>query len=116
MGRLTRMPNRLNRLPSTMSSLPVGDRDKIQAWRTWYKTHRWQKLRSKVLLRDLYTCQMPGCGRVEPNTSLLVADHKRRHNGDPALFWDQDNLHCLCKPCHDSTKQRMENADRRRGQ
>lgn len=61
-----------------------------------------------VLLRDMFTCQWPGCGRVEPNTSKLVADHRRPHRGDPVLFWDARNLWTLCAPCHSSLKQREE--------
>ena len=37
-----------------------------------------------------------------------VADHITPHKGDEALFFDADNIQSLCKPCHDSTKQRME--------
>lgn len=83
------------------------DRDR-QAWRGWYKTARWQKLRWSVLKRDAFTCQWPGCGRVEGNTSLLVADHRQAHRGDEALFWSVANLWTLCKSCHDSLKQREE--------
>jgi len=61
-----------------------------------------------VLVRDCFTCRMPGCGKVEGDTSQLVADHRRPHRGDERLFWDERNLQCLCKPCHDSTKQRQE--------
>ena len=42
---------------------------------------------------------------VEPAT---VVDHIKPHKGDEALFWDAGNLQSLCKPCHDSTKQRIE--------
>ena len=83
-------------------------RDQVQAWRAWYKTARWQRLRMAVLQRDLFTCQF--CGVVEHRKGQLVADHRTAHRGDAALFWDADNLQCLCKTCHDSTKQRMERA------
>jgi 5-methylcytosine-specific restriction enzyme A len=86
------------------------DRDQQVPGRAWYKTARWQRLRWSVIKRDLFTCAM--CGRVEGNTRLLVADHKRPHRGDEALFWDDGNLQCLCKPCHDSEKQRQERAGR----
>jgi 5-methylcytosine-specific restriction enzyme A len=88
-------------------------RDRVHEYRAWYKTQRWRRLRWRVLVRDLFTCQMPGCGKVEPNTSQLVADHKVPHRGDEALFWDDGNLWCLCKPCHDSVKQKEEAAARR---
>ena len=60
-----------------------------------------------ALERDLFTCQC-GCGRMEYDTSKLVADHKTPHRGNPALFWDIDNLQCMTKRCHDSAKQSME--------
>jgi 5-methylcytosine-specific restriction enzyme A len=85
-------------------------RDKIQHWRRWYKTSQWQKLRWSVLVRDLFTCKR--CNRIEQDTSLLVADHRVPHRGDAKLFWDADNLQCLCKACHDSAKQAEEKAGR----
>ena len=81
-------------------------RDESQPWRRWYKTARWQKFRMSILVRDLFTCQM--CKRIEPNTSQLVADHRTPHRGSERLFWDERNLQCVCKPCHDSVKQREE--------
>ena len=85
------------------------NRDVQFAWRAWYKTARWQKLRWSVLVRDLFTCQR--CGKVDGNTSQLVADHKIAHRGNAALFWDETNLQCLCAPCHNQDKQ----AEERRG-
>ncbi len=81
-------------------------RDRTQAWRAWYKTSKWQKLRWSVLTRDLFTCQM--CGKMEANTSQLVSDHIKPHRGNEALFWDRDNLQCLCTNCHNSAKQKEE--------
>lgn len=51
---------------------------------------------------------MEGCGRVETDTSQLVADHIKAHKGNEALFWSEVNLQCMCKPCHDSAKQAIE--------
>lgn len=113
MARLSSIKPRLGRLRPRLASAPVDrqsfdrDRDR-QPWRKWYKTARWQKLRMSVLVRDLFTCQRPGCGRIEADTSQLVADHRRPHRGVEALFWDITNLWTLCKPCHDSWKQREE--------
>jgi len=42
----------------------------------------------------------------------MVADHKTPHRGDEALFWDRQNLWCLCKGCHDGAKQREDRAAR----
>jgi 5-methylcytosine-specific restriction enzyme A len=86
-------------------------RDRWHTYRAWYKTARWHRLRWQVLARDLFTCQM--CGRLEGNTSQMVADHKVPHRGDEALFWDEGNIQCLCKACHDSAKQKEEAAVRR---
>ncbi|WPY93171.1 HNH endonuclease [Limimaricola variabilis] len=82
------------------------ERDARHAWRSWYKTARWQALRWEVLVEAAFTCVR--CHRIEGDTSLLVADHKSPHRGDPALFWDRGNLQCLCKGCHDGAKQREE--------
>jgi 5-methylcytosine-specific restriction enzyme A len=83
-------------------------RDRRHEWRAWYKTQAWRRLRWKILTRDLFTCQR--CGKLEGNTSLLVADHKVPHRGDEALFFDEQNIWCLCKQCHDSAKQAEERA------
>ncbi len=82
------------------------DRDERKPWRKWYKTTRWQRLRLSVFERDLFTCQM--CGKIESNTSQLVADHSKPHRGDAMLFWSASNIQCLCKPCHDTEKQSHE--------
>jgi 5-methylcytosine-specific restriction endonuclease McrA len=75
-------------------------------WRKLYKTAHWQALRIRVFVRDLFTCQR--CGRLEGDTSKLVADHKKPHRGDERLFFDESNVETLCKPCHDAEKQREE--------
>jgi len=89
------------------SAKPYGQsRDRSQPWRAWYKTARWQRLRWQVLVRDGFTCRF--CNVIEAQTARLVADHIIAHRGDEALFWNADNLQCLCKACHDSTKQSAE--------
>ncbi len=114
MGKLTSLRPRLQTLRPKLASVPVTrqERDRVRdhrPWRRWYKTARWQRLRMDILLRALFTCQWPGCGRIEADTSLLVADHRQPHRGDAGLFWDEGNLWCLCKSCHDSAKAREEN-------
>lgn len=116
MGRLTTLKPRIGGLPPRLGPTPGDERersrhrDNSQAYRAWYKTSRWQKLRMSVLIRDHFTCQMVGCGRIDGNTSRLVADHKTPHRGEERLFWDEENLQCLCKPCHDRLKQKQERA------
>jgi 5-methylcytosine-specific restriction protein A len=85
-------------------------RDARHEWRAWYKTSRWQRLRWSVLVEDLFTCAV--CKVIHSDTSQLVADHKVAHRGNAALFWDKGNLQCLCKACHDSTKQAAERKGR----
>jgi 5-methylcytosine-specific restriction protein A len=72
-------------------------------WRSWYGTSRWRALRRRVFLRDLYTCRMCKCACGAPH-----ADHVKRHNGDPDLFWDDENVQTLCPDCHNKDKQRIE--------
>lgn len=108
MGRLRAMAPRLATVSPLVCS-PVDDEGHgSEAWRKWYKLARWKRLRWSVLVRDLFTCQWPDCGKVEPNSARLVADHKTPHRGDARLFWDPLNLWTLCKPCHDSAKQAAE--------
>jgi len=102
---VSKLPPRLGYHPGNERERSLH-RDAAQPWRAWYKTSRWQRLRWKVLVRDLFACQM--CGRIEPDTSKLVADHVIPHRGDEAMFWDEGNLQCLCKPCHDKVKQSQE--------
>lgn len=114
MGRLTQIKPRLAPPPRRLAA-PLGadrdgprGRDATLAWRKWYKTARWQRLRWDVLVRDGFQCQR--CRRVEPDSARLVADHVRAHRGDAALFWDPGNLQCLCRTCHDGAKQAEERA------
>jgi len=84
--------------------------------RKWYGLAAWKAvphgLRWQCLVRDRFTCQWPGCGRIEADTSRLVADHVVPHRGDRRLFFDLGNLQTLCKTCHDTHKQRAEGAAR----
>jgi 5-methylcytosine-specific restriction protein A len=111
MGRLTTVRSRLTPAPRRLPRVdPQQDfdqrRDAANEWRGWYKTKDWQRLRWRVLVRDQFTCRI--CTRVEAQTRHLVADHIIPHRGQADLFWDDANLQCLCKTCHDSTKQRQE--------
>lgn len=90
-----------------------GHSQALEPWRPWYATSRWRQLRLEIFERDLFTCQMPGCGTlvsldVASPLPLATCDHRIPHHGDEALFWDRANLQTLCKPCHDKVKQRLE--------
>lgn len=113
MGRLAGRGNAA-RIGKPVSRLRAERREPIKAegqrspWHNWYYLARWRRLRWDVLTAADFTCERPGCGRIEADTSKLVADHIDPHRGDPAKFWDRDNLQCLCKACHDSDKQKQE--------
>lgn len=104
------MGQRLGQMQGRIQSAPIsGARVKGQAppaWRRWYQTSRWQRLRREVLTEALFQCAM--CGRVEAESAKLVVDHIVPHRGDAALFWDRANLQCLCAPCHAGPKQAQE--------
>lgn len=117
MGKLQGLRPRLDRLAPKVGWLdegPAGSRarDARLAWRAWYKTARWQRLRWSVLVDAAFTCAM--CGSVA-ESRRMVADHKVAHRGNAELFWDRGNLQALCKGCHDGAKQRAEAGAARQG-
>lgn len=115
MGRLRAMAPRLAPLPPRLKrdTDAHGHSPTVEFWRPWYSLKRWKDLRWSVLVRDLFTCQWPCCGkRLASDTSQLVADHKIPHRGDERLFWDEGNLWTLCAPCHNRAKQAEERAAR----
>lgn len=67
--------------------------------RRWYRTKRWAFLRAQVLCEEMWCtdCSTAGSQTYEPSVDV---HHKRKHHGDPDLFWDRANLTGLCKPCH----------------
>ena len=115
MARLRALPSRLKALPPRLQSLADDGasrtvrRRQETPWRAWYSTARWQRLSLSVRAAALFTCAM--CGAIRPGKGETVTDHKIPHRGDPDLFWDERNLQCLCKACHDGAKQ----AEERRG-
>jgi 5-methylcytosine-specific restriction protein A len=110
LGRFLPLTRRRLRVPHPAGAGPLGHMPASTPWKRWYNTSRWRALRLKIFLRDLFTCQMAGCSRLEGDTSKLVCDHVKPHRGNEALFWDEANLQTLCKPCHDKAKQREEQA------
>lgn len=119
--KLTNLKPTLSTLPPRIAGIPREDRERQRlkerdqnvGWRAWYGTERWKTLRQRILARDLYTCQKTGALLVGkyPAPDSPVVDHKTPHRGDPALFWDEDNLHAVSKKYHDSVKQAREKAD-----
>jgi 5-methylcytosine-specific restriction endonuclease McrA len=115
--RLSSLPGRIKAAPSRIGRPPVQGvapkRNRNTAhWRAWYSTARWQALRLKVFVRDNYTCQRTGalCAGTHPAPDSPTANHKVPHRGNPALFWDEDNIETVTKEVHDTLIQREEQA------
>lgn len=68
-----------------------------------------------MFVRDGFLCQRSGvlCIGVDPEPNSPVANHKRPHRGNPALFWDIDNVETVTKAVHDGLIQKEEQAVRR---
>lgn len=122
MGKLKTLPPRIASLPGRLpeptrqqsEAQRLKQRDIETDWRGLYDTARWRDLRLQVLQRDLYVCQATGVmliGRY-PAPNSPVVDHIKPHRGNPALFWDIDNLRAVSKAWHDSVKQSMERGGR----
>lgn len=71
-------------------------------------------MKAQVHIRDNYTCQRTGqlCAGKYPAPDSPVANHKRPHRGNPALFWDENNIETVTKAVHDSAIQAEEQASR----
>lgn len=67
--------------------------------------YKWQQARAGWLRKHPLCMQ---CERIGRRRVATVVDHVVAHRGDMKLFWDRANWQSLCKPCHDSWKQRLE--------
>jgi len=77
-----------------------------------YNTKRWYRLRHAQLSKHPLCSLCAKLGKVTPAT---VVDHRKPHRGDEELFFDENNLDSMCKPCHDGAKQQMEKSGTLRG-
>lgn len=118
MGKLKMLRSDLARLKPSVRFLEPKtaaeqsrDRDARLAYRSNYKTARWQRLAWSVKVRDAFTCQR--CGLMSVAKFALAVDHVIPHRGNEMLFWDEGNLSTLCAPCHNGAKQREEAKQRR---
>lgn len=67
-----------------------------------YNTARWQRLRKEQLRKE------PLCAMCLPRcVAATICDHVQPHKGDLNKFWTGP-FQSLCKPHHDSDKQRIE--------
>jgi len=92
---------------------PADAKRANEPYRKWYKRKAWkgpggrraQQLKAEPL------CEMcPSDSRQ----LATIADHVEPHRGDHGKFWF-GRLQSLCKPCHDSKKQRIERRAKRGG-
>jgi 5-methylcytosine-specific restriction protein A len=118
MGKLSNLKPSLRNLSPRIGyaegDAKAGDkaRNNLAPWRAWYRTARWQHLRMQVFTRDAFKCQRTGilCVGKYPAPNSAVANHKRPHRGDPALFWDINNIETVSKEVHDGLIQAEERA------
>jgi 5-methylcytosine-specific restriction protein A len=74
-------------------------------WRAWYNSARWLATRL-AQLRAHPLCWL--CLKRGIRTIATICNHSERHNGDPVKFW-AGPFDSMCKGCHDSDQQRIEN-------
>lgn len=114
MSRLSSLPPRIGAAPYRVSQTPKAEglttSRRSNPLKGLYSTARWRTLRLKVFQRDGYICQRSGalCSGKHPAPNSPVANHKRPHRGNPALFWDEDNLETVTKEVHDTLIQAEE--------
>lgn len=76
-------------------------REQRPAWDNWYRIARWRHpvwgLRARALARYPLCVECRATGRVVATAEI---DHVIPHRGDPALFWNIDNLQGLCSTHH----------------
>jgi 5-methylcytosine-specific restriction protein A len=65
---------------------------KIKRTHSLYNTTAWQRLRAQHKRANPFCIE---CGK--PGTDV---DHKKKHKGDWAIFFDPNNLQTMCKKCH----------------
>jgi 5-methylcytosine-specific restriction enzyme A len=75
------------------------------AYSHWYKLNRWRILRQRMLKHNPLCCTCKSRGKI---ALASVVDHIVPHGGNLDLFWDTNNLQCLCYHCHNSVKQSYE--------
>lgn len=73
-------------------------------WSHLYNNRRWRKLRVQQLADFPLCAYHMERGEV---VTATVCDHVEPHKGDEVKFWSGP-FQSLCKPCHDSDKQREE--------
>lgn len=123
MAKLKAAPG-LGAAPSALGYAPGDERERNrrrlnrEPYRAWYQSAQWKRIRQQVFARDNYICQRTGtlcCGKGN-EWNAPVANHKRPHRGNRALFFDVENVETVTKQVHDSIIQAEEATARARGE
>jgi 5-methylcytosine-specific restriction endonuclease McrA len=126
-------PSRFGPAPFTNEADRSRWRREVHEWRKWYDEPEWRRLSLITRAKACFVCAM--CGAEHSDLTLFcramaeeqrlsvvlakpylvirsgyIADHVKPHRGDRSLFFDENNLQCLCKACHDKAKQAEERA------
>jgi 5-methylcytosine-specific restriction protein A len=103
------MPQRPKTFSSTIPNFKQKD-NRPSAYARGYDK-RWAKIRQRILVRDLYTCQ--SCGEMLGGKGELHVDHIRpRADGGTDEEW---NLQTLCFRCHSRKTAAADNGFGNRG-
>lgn len=70
-----------------------------------YQTKWWWRARA-IMRRDHPWCVF--CASKGLQVRMKMVDHKTPHRGNPALFFNFNNLQSLCLNCHNSVKAALE--------
>lgn len=117
MAKLTNLKPTLGSLPTRLGSSPLDERQRDrkrrqrQSSKQWLNSKWWRDTRQRILLRDMYTCQM--CGRLITGKGEATVDHIKPHRENKELFFCSDEgLQTLCtSPCHAKHKQQQEQGE-----
>lgn len=58
---------------------------------------KWRKFRARFLMENPLCADCQDAGKTE---GAHEVHHIKKHRGDPALLYDDDNCTALCKSCH----------------
>jgi 5-methylcytosine-specific restriction enzyme A len=69
-----------------------------EPWRQWIHSTRYR------LAISIYKSEHPLCERCLKKGKVVpayIVHHKKPHEGNWELFWDQSNWEGVCNPCHE---------------
>jgi 5-methylcytosine-specific restriction protein A len=80
------------------------ERQEREAWRAWYKTAAWSRIRKAQLAAEPLCAMCQADGAI---TAATICDHVEPHRGDLEAFF-AGPFQSLCASHHSSTKQSEE--------